>query len=301
MAAGNIKLAPIPAVIHTARQELARLNEDASRFSIDAINRFKTIQLQIADVQRQLDVFGDFSGLANSGPTTIQPDAATLLGTSTMAAREDHQHAIVAAAPPVGIGAGNTEGVATSFARSDHNHTWRESGGPTNLSAGAVAAGEIFWRSGSTIIGRLLRVDRSAATNSTSSTSMSDVTPDLTVAGLTAGASYVVMWVVFYQTAAAGTGLLLSVNYTGTANNVRFGNITATGATTMQSAVATAFDTPVGNTTVGPGANNRVALLFCRMGATTAGDLALRYASGVAASSVTIAQNSYYVALQQSP
>lgn len=60
--------------------------------------------------------------------------------------------ALATAAPPQGIGAGNSVGTAASFARSDHGHTIRESGG-TDLTMGAVADGQFLRRSGTTIVG----------------------------------------------------------------------------------------------------------------------------------------------------
>lgn len=294
------KLAPIPTIIHTARQDLAKLNEDASRFSIDAINRFKSIQLQVADLQAQLDVFGDFAGLATGAPSAIMPDDPAIIGVSTLAARADHQHAIVAAAPPIGIGASNSEGAASSFARSDHNHTIRETSGPQDLTVGSILNGESVRRiSGAVLAGRLIRTDRNNGTATSTVVTPADVSAGLTVASLTAGEAYGVIWVLHYNTAATTTGLMLSVNYTGTAANVRFGVLMASAATTMFSASATALDTLLGQAGVGPGGTNRIALVFCRMTATTAGDLALRFASGVAASAVNISTSSFYFAIQE--
>ena len=64
-------------------------------------------------------IFGDGSTI-----TTIEPDDAAEVGEERFAAREDHRHAIVAAAPTGTIteATGNAEGSATSFARSDHTH-----------------------------------------------------------------------------------------------------------------------------------------------------------------------------------
>jgi len=66
--------------------------------------------------------------VGSTTPTTIQPDDAASAGASAEAARADHRHAIVAAAPS-NIGFANTEGGSTSFARADHTHalvlTWK--------------------------------------------------------------------------------------------------------------------------------------------------------------------------------
>lgn len=59
--------------------------------------------------------------LTGNFPTTIQPDDAAFVGIGFAAARDDHRHAIVTAAP-VAVGTANSEGVSTSFARADHVH-----------------------------------------------------------------------------------------------------------------------------------------------------------------------------------
>jgi len=56
-----------------------------------------------------------------TAPTTIQPDDAAATGSAAVAARRDHTHAIVTAAP-VAVGSANSEGTSTSFARADHVH-----------------------------------------------------------------------------------------------------------------------------------------------------------------------------------
>ena len=62
-------------------------------------------------------------------PVTIEPDNNGIPGSSLYAARIDHQHGIVCAAPganSVSLAA-SAEGGATSFARSDHTHSLDES------------------------------------------------------------------------------------------------------------------------------------------------------------------------------
>lgn len=54
-------------------------------------------------------------------PNVIECDDAAATGAATVAARRDHEHGIVCAAP-VNIANANAEGAATSFARSDHEH-----------------------------------------------------------------------------------------------------------------------------------------------------------------------------------
>lgn len=57
-------------------------------------------------------------------PTTIQPDDTADGGSAIAAARIDHRHAIVAAAPTASLtyASTNNEGSSTSFARADHQH-----------------------------------------------------------------------------------------------------------------------------------------------------------------------------------
>jgi len=62
------------------------------------------------------------SALTSTPPTTIEPDDTATQGVATTAARADHKHAIVAAAPLVRVGMAHVEGTAASFARSDHAH-----------------------------------------------------------------------------------------------------------------------------------------------------------------------------------
>lgn len=71
----------------------------------------------------------DFSG---GNPTSIQPDASASAGSQPYAARADHRHAIVAAAPSsnLSVTSPNAEGSATSFARSDHSHAITSSSNP---------------------------------------------------------------------------------------------------------------------------------------------------------------------------
>lgn len=72
--------------------------------------------------------------LATATPTTIQPDATGAAGSGTTAARADHTHGIVAAAPSADLTASttNAEGSSTSISRADHSHA------VTTGSAGAI-------------------------------------------------------------------------------------------------------------------------------------------------------------------
>jgi len=66
--------------------------------------------------------FGTFD--LGGTPSTIEPDATASEGVSTDAARADHTHAIVAAAPSTNLDGDttNAEGSSTSFSRADHAH-----------------------------------------------------------------------------------------------------------------------------------------------------------------------------------
>lgn len=70
-------------------------------------------------------------------PNVIQPDDAAATGAAVVAARRDHEHGIVCAAPGANLSVSttNAEGSATFFARSDHSHAITSSSNP-----GAAAA-----------------------------------------------------------------------------------------------------------------------------------------------------------------
>ncbi|MBN2393485.1 MAG: LamG domain-containing protein [Anaerolineae bacterium] len=77
-----------------------------------------------------------------TAPTTIQPDDVATVGSATFAARRDHKHAIVTAAPGnQAIGDSATKGTATSFARSDHKHGMPSFATPSVALGTAAAAG----------------------------------------------------------------------------------------------------------------------------------------------------------------
>jgi hypothetical protein len=94
----------------------------------------------------------DHTHQSNTAPVAVTR-AAAVIGTSGEPARADHKHDVSTAAPSLGIGVGNTEGTASSLARSDHGHALRETGGPTDLTMGAIADGQIVFRSGSVLMG----------------------------------------------------------------------------------------------------------------------------------------------------
>lgn len=249
------------------------------------------------------DSIGDFSGLATSGPTDVGAGDLRVLGTSLRAAKEDHGHAVRTAAPTVGIGIGNSEGVSPALAKADHGHVLRETSGPTDLPMGDIFAGEMWRRFGGAIVGRILQASNSNGTATSSVVTPADVSSSLNFALKdTSPTVYYAIWVLFYTSAAATTGLMLSVNFTGTTSgNDRYGVLMATGAGTTFSAYSTTFDTLLGTATVGPGSTGRMALVFARVAVAAggAGTLALRYASGVASSAVSITAQSFGIVLQQ--
>lgn len=79
----------------------------------------------VADVYFDGAIF-DFQGsvtLSNNNPSTIVPDAAAVPGAGTEASRDDHAHAIAAAAPgSILIGDSAAEGAGNNFARATHIH-----------------------------------------------------------------------------------------------------------------------------------------------------------------------------------
>lgn len=102
-----------------------------------------------ANVATQSDITGGGAPLSNSAPDSLEPDQTGAAGSSTDAARADHQHAIAAASAGTITGT-NAEGTSTSFARADHNHdlsitpSWTAptfAAGWTNYGGGFNAAG----------------------------------------------------------------------------------------------------------------------------------------------------------------
>ena len=74
-------------------------------------------------------------------PTTIQCDDAAATGAAAFAARRDHEHAIVCAAPPRLVpDNAQAEGAAYSFARSDHDHQITCAAPGANLSVSTTNA-----------------------------------------------------------------------------------------------------------------------------------------------------------------
>lgn len=81
-------------------------------------------------------------------PNVIQPDDAAAAGSASVAARRDHEHAIVCAAPasPSVNLAASAEGAGTSFARSDHAHQLAQNIAPTWTSSHSFTASVGFTR-----------------------------------------------------------------------------------------------------------------------------------------------------------
>ena len=102
------------------------------------------------------------ASLTGTAPVNVTKSAA-LVGVDTDAARGDHKHDVATAAPSVGTGIGNMEGSATELARADHGHAIRTTDGPTDLTMGAIADGELFSRSGTSIVGVTAAVLTAAA------------------------------------------------------------------------------------------------------------------------------------------
>jgi hypothetical protein len=206
----------------------------------------------------------------------------------------------ISSAIPIKVGGSPSAGVGLLSSAFDHVHGLIETSGPTNMSLGAILDNELVSRAGGSFIGRQLETANNNGTATTTSATLVDATTSLNFSLLHSGAGYLGVWVLGYTTQGGGNGLLLSLNFTGTAGTQRYGVMMATSATAMYSSWESAnFDVPLGNPTVGPGGSARVALLFCRVAPNSTGSLVLRYASGVAGQSVTIANRSFAWLLQQ--
>jgi len=205
----------------------------------------------------------------------------------------------IATSLPMKVGGAPDAGAGLLASAYNHVHPLQETSGPSNLSLGDILNGEMWRRvSGNVIAGRALKAQSSNGTATSTVVTLADVTANLTFA-LEGGRTYLALWMLSIASAAATTGVMLSVNFTGTPGGVRYGVMMATGANTTFSQTSTVFDTLLGMPAVGPGSTPRAAFVFCRVGASTAGDLALRFASGVAGSSVTVGGESCGIAIQQ--
>jgi len=206
---------------------------------------------------------------------------------------------IISRVAPVKVGGAANAGAGWLASAFDHSHPLIETAGPTNLTPGAILDGDTIRRVGAGMVGRLLRASSSLGGSANSLVTPIDTSGNLTFS-LPLGNAYIALWLISYTTAAATTGIMLSVNFTGTSSgNQRFGVLTATGANTMFSQTSTVFDTLLGMPAVGPGSTPRVALIYCRLGVDAVGNLALRHASGVGASSATVGSESCGIVIQQ--
>lgn len=79
-----------------------------------------------------------------TAPNVIQPDDAAAAGSASIAARRDHEHGIVCAAP-VATGTANAEGSATSFPRSDHVHLLHVHDHSGNAGDGGQLDWDLIW------------------------------------------------------------------------------------------------------------------------------------------------------------
>jgi hypothetical protein len=194
---------------------------------------------------------------------------------------------IISKVVPVKIGGTPIAGVGRLASAFDHVHGLVETAGPTNLTPGSWLDGEMARRVGSLIAGRLMTFPRLTAGVSSTLATAGDVSPQLTVA-LKTGTTYFFAWFVVFRTANATTGLRLAINYSGTASYMRCVLLGATGAAGFQASETSTLDGLIGVSAVGPGATDLGCILSGTIITTSAGTMALRFASGVAGSSVSV-------------
>jgi hypothetical protein len=250
--------------------DLDRLTGEVNQFTIDTINHLRSLRLNLVAtdtaIQAELDAL---EVAALTRPTSV-------IGT---------------AAPSQGIGGGNLLGSSLLLSRSDHNHTIRETAGPTDLTVGSWLDGEISRRVGSVLVGRQFEVKILTTSPATTNVAAANVSTDMAFT-LKANTSYMVVFPLFASSAATTTGVMLGLNFSGTTSALRYGFLSATNNTTMQSAETQTNDTLLGQTGVGPGGTSRLQLLVGVYQTTSAGTLSLRFATGIAASTVTIGARS---------
>jgi hypothetical protein len=207
----------------------------------------------------------------------------------------------VSRAVPIKVGGSANAGVGRLASPSGHVHPLIETSGPTSLDMGSWLDGEIGRRVGGNVVGRFLGAGSTTGSASSTVTTPTDVDSKLNF-DLETGRVYLGLWLLSYSTANLTTGIMLAVNYTGTASasGLRMAVIMATDAAAMFSQNATTFDSLMGLPTVGPGAGTgRLALVYCRLSTTAPGVLALRYATGVNGSSVSVNTQSGGIVIQQ--
>lgn len=178
--------------------------------------------------------------------------------------------------PPIGIGAGNTQGSGPTFAYSDHNHTIRESGGPQDLTMGAVPDLTSILRSGTTLIGKLRTSFRLAADQATTSTALADIT-GFTLASIPAG-TYAVHLQGSWTGSVNTEALRLGINLGGTISAVGIWHFAmSTAAGVNENRIVTANNTASAMVTGATGSN--FVSFVGTFTTTTAGSFALRLAA----------------------
>jgi len=209
---------------------------------------------------------------------------------------------VISRVAPLNVGGAANAGAGFLASAFDHRHPLTETSGPTDLSLGDIIANETIRRVGGNLVGRTLLGNSSGGNSTTTATTPSDVNAGLNFAINNTGTHYA-LWVLGYNTLGVGVGLMLGVNYSGTlSGNFRASVFMASAAAAMYNASTETLDALLGQATVGPGGGagaDRVALVFARLPVTGPGTLALRYASGVAASQVMVTRSSFGILLQQ--
>lgn len=166
----------------------------------------------------------------------------------------------------------------------------REGGGQL-LTFGSILDGEAPRRVGTDIVGRDSRRVRKTGNQTVASTTPADCT-DLSFTGLKASTTYIYRFVLYYDAAATTTGLRITVDYTGTVTETKYGlnaPRTATAATwaaaTADDASLTASDSVVGT---------MQAVIEGCITTNGTGDLNLQIA-GDAAANITVQSGSFGV------
>jgi len=206
---------------------------------------------------------------------------------------------VISRVAPLNVGGAANAGAGFLASAFDHRHPLTETSGPTDLSLGDIIANDTIRRVGGNLVGRTLLGNSSGGNSTTTATTASDVNAALNFAINNTGTHYA-LWVLGYNTVGVSVGLMLGVNYSGTlSGNFRASVFMASAAAAMYNASTETLDALLGQATVGPGAGDRVALVFARLPVAGPGTLALRYASGVAASQVMVTRSSFGILLQQ--
>lgn len=193
---------------------------------------------------------------------------------------------VISTVTPQRIGGTPSAGVSKLAAADDHVHPFTEAAGPTNLAIANILDTEMVWRTGTNLQGRYERVARTTANLNNNTTTLSNLV-QITVPR---SGNFIFEGSASYNCAATTTGLQLAFDFTGTTSLRKLVLMKWTDqAGSYLSSNTTSFVTKIGVANVGPTSGTDAFFHYWGMiTATSAGTLSIQFASGVAASNVSV-------------